>query len=765
MKTILSILCCLCISLSAYAHLGNLTGTVYDQTNNRPLQGVTVRLTGLNRATITNEAGQYRFDNLVASAYKLELSHVGFATQIVDVTVQNDQTTTLRTGMNVAPVALSEVVISSGRPHDQQLISNLDIKLRPITNSQEVLRLVPGLFIGQHAGGGKAEQLFLRGFDLDHGTDIGLTVDGMPVNMVSHAHGQGYADLHFVIPELIEGVDFKKGPYRADKGNFVTAGWADFRTRTTLDRSFVKLEGGQFDTFRAVAGVDLLGKARRSGSNDRRPQSAYLASEYSFSNAYFDSPQRFNRFNLMGKYHGHIGAGTTLTLTGSTFWSRWNHSGQIPDRAVASGQIGFFGAIDPTEGGETDRTNLNAQFLTVTPGNNVFKNSFFYSNYGFELYSNFTFFARDSVNGDQIRQRERRNLFGYTGSYTHETYLGKIRLTTTVGAQYRHDLTGGRVPTELSYTRNRTETLERVQYGDIDELNAALYADEQIQFSDRLTLNAGLRVDYFRNIYTDRLPQPATVGRARQAIVSPKLNLYYTANPRLQLYLNTGKGFHSNDTRVVVPQGGREILPGAYGADAGVIFKPVPRLLVNAAAWYLWLDQEFVYVGDEGVVEPGGRSRRQGVDVSVRYQITNRTNGANLYADLDLNTARPRAVGVESGQNYLPLAPVLTSIGGLSLQTESGFSGSLRYRYMADRPANEDYSIVAKGYFVTDLQANYTRKNYSLGLSVQNLLNTRWKETQFATESRLLNEAAPVNEIHFTPGTPFFARLSLTLFF
>ena len=248
-----------------------------------------------------------------------------------------------------------------------------------------------------------------------------------------------------------------------------------------------------------------------------------------------------------------------------------------------------------------------------------------------------------------------------------------------------------------------------------------------------------------------------------QGILSPKLNLYYTANPRLQLYLNTGRGFHSNDVRVVLQNGPLsrtgEIVPAAYGSDLGIIIKPVPKLLINAAAWYLWLAQEFVYIGDEGVVEPSGQSRRMGIDLSARYQLTR-----HLYADLDLNTARPRAIGAESGQRYLPLAPVFTSTGGLSLQTNSGWSGSLRYRYMADRPANEDNSIVAEGDFVTDMQLNYSRRNYTVGVSIQNLLNTRWKETQFATESRLPNEATPVNEIHFTPGTPFFARLSLTYF-
>jgi len=235
--------------------------------------------------------------------------------------------------------------------------------------------------------------------------------------------------------------------------------------------------------------------------------------------------------------------------------------------------------------------------------------------------------------------------------------------------------------------------------------------------------------------------------------------LYYTASSRLQVFVKTGKGFHSNDTRVVVPQGGRQILPAAYGSDLGISWKPLPGLLVNATAWTLWLAQEFVYVGDEGVVEPSGRSRREGIDLSLRYQLSPR-----LFADVGLNATRPRAIGEPEGRNYLPLAPTFTSVGGLTLQSPRGFSGSLRYRWLGDRPANEDNSLVANGYFLADTQVNYTRPHYQVGLSVQNLLNTRWKETQFANESRLQGEAGPVEEIHFTPGTPFLGRLSLTVF-
>jgi outer membrane receptor protein involved in Fe transport len=752
MQRYLLLFCLFLISLSTYAHLGSISGVVYDQATNLPLKDVTVQLSGLGKTTVTNELGQYRFEGLVASKYKIELSHVSFKARVFEVSVQNDKTEFIKTLLINADVELSEVVVSSQRAHDQQLISSLDIKLRPITNSQEILRMVPGLFIGQHAGGGKAEQIFLRGFDLDHGTDIRLTVDGMPVNMVSHAHGQGYADLHFVIPELVQGVDFKKGPYNAEKGNFTTAGWVDFRTKDALEKSFVKLEAGQYDSYRAVAGIDLLGQKGKE-----KNQAAYIASEYSFTNSYFDNPQNFNRLNLIGKFHGHVAPNTNLTLTGSTFWSKWNHSGQIPDRAYESGAIGFYGSVDPTEGGETSRTNFNAQLVTVTPSNYVIKNQVFYSNYNFELYSNFTFFLEDSLNGDQIRQKERRNLFGYNGSISKQTYLGKTSWTTTVGAQYRHDLTSR---TELSHTKDRSITLDPYQLGNVNELNAGVYADELIQLTDRFTVNAGLRLDYFRNQYEDLLVQPVVKKHASDAIISPKLNFYYTFNPRLQLYLNSGKGFHSNDTRVVVPQGGKQILPGAYGSDLGVIFKPFPKMFINVAAWYLWLQQEFVYVGDAGVIEPSGKSKRQGLDLSVRYQLTK-----TLYADVDISSAKPRAIGELEGMNYLPLAPLFTSTGGLSLQMPNGLSGSLRYRYMANRPANEDNSIVAKGYFVGDMQVNYAKKRYNVGLSVQNLLNTKWKETQFDTESRLRNEKVPVEEIHFTPGTPFFARLSLTLFF
>ncbi|WP_064197157.1 MULTISPECIES: TonB-dependent receptor [Emticicia] len=739
------------ISTTTFAHLGSIVGKVIDAQTKLPIKGANVSLVGNSRGVITDESGFFQINNLSAAPYKVEVSFMGYVVQNQIVNVKEDEAVTIEFLLKSAEFSLEEVKVSAANPQHQQVISGLDIKLRTINNSQEVLRIIPGLVIGQHAGGGKAEQIFLRGFDIDHGTDIRLTADGVPINMVSQAHGQGYADAHFIIPELIDGVDFKKGLYDADKGNFSTAGWANFRTKKVLEQNFAKIEVGQFNTYRLVGAANILPKKVQEQN-----QNTYLAGEYNYSDAYFDAPQNFNRLNLLGKYHGHISKNTSLTFTASTFWSKWNASGQIPDRSVESGLIGFFGAIDPNEGGKTSRTNANAEFLTLTKRNHVWKNQIFYSNYNFELFSNFTFFLEDPINGDQIKQAEGRNLWGYNSNYSIAHGLRSKQATLNIGVNYRQDLTQN---SELSHTKNRTEILERLKLGNVNEANAGMYIDETIQLSTKLSLTAGFRFDYFNNQYLDKL-QNNTTFKAHESIASPKLNLYYTKNNHLQFYLNFGKGFHSNDTRAVVEKSGLEILPAAYGSDLGTIWKPFPKMVINAAYWYLWMNQEFVYVGDAGVVEPSGQSKRSGFDLSMRYQLSK-----NLFFDADINYAKPRAIGETEGQNYLPLAVKLTSIGGFTLKSNKGFSGSLRYRYVGDRPANEDNSIVAKGYFVSDALLNYTKNRYSIGLSVQNIFNTKWKETQFATESRLLNEISPVNEIHFTPGTPFNAKLSFSVSF
>ena len=270
-----------------------------------------------------------------------------------------------------------------------------------------------------------------------------------------------------------------------------------------------------------------------------------------------------------------------------------------------------------------------------------------------------------------------------------------------------------------------------IQLGSIRETNANGYVDESYETGSWL-FNAGLRADYFHFDYQNNTPVVTLyngVSPSRQKVIlCPKINIQYIVNPGLQLYVKTGKGFHSNDTRIVIARQGFQILPAAYGIDLGMNWKPLPKLFINVAAWYLYLQQEFTYGADLGdqAVSPGGRTKRAGIDFSMRYQF-NRW----LYGFTDIDADRPRSVGDPKGQNYLPLAPTLTSTGGLDVKCKNGFDGSISYRYMHNRAANADYSLTAVGYWVTDLTLNYTKRTYAFGLAVENLLNITWNESQF----------------------------------
>lgn len=702
----------------------------------KPIEGIQVFNINKNIHTHTNEFGVFTLDK-TAEKDILKVGGLGYKAQ--EVVVQS--TDNILVTLDEDIVRLNEVVIHPQRS-SLNFITEMNLKIIPVNSSQEILRKVPGLFIGQHAGGGKAEQLFLRGFDLDHGTDINISVDGMPVNMVSHAHGQGYADLHFLIPETIEKIDFGKGPYDADKGDFATAGYVGFQTRTRLEKSTFGVELGQFNTKRIVGMFDLLGK-------DKIHQDAYIATEYLLTDGPFDAPQNFKRINLFGKYTSRFDDNSKLSVTASHFTSRWDASGQIPLRAVNDGTISWFGAIDDTEGGNTSRTNVNAMYYKTIDDNTYFKGNLFYSKYTFELYSNFTFFLEDPINGDQIRQKEDRDIFGLNTEWGKNLTLGDIKTSVQLGVGFRADAIDN---SELSHTKNREVTLNRISLGNIDQSNVFGYGAATFVF-DKLTVAPALRIDQFRFGYEDKLSDTYQNKTVQKTVMSPKLNFIYSDSEQLQFYLKSGVGFHSNDTRVVVTDKNKKTVPMAVGSDLGNIWKITPNFIVNSALWYLFLEQEFVYVGDAGIVEPSGKSKRLGADLGVRYQLNDW-----LFFDADANYAFARSIDEPSGQNYIPLAPDFTATAGIGLSNWKGFSGSYRYRFMRHRPANEDNSIVAKGYMISDITLNYQYKKILIGVTAENIFNTKWKETQFATESRLQNEVAPVEEIHFTPGTPFFIR-------
>lgn len=734
-KTITLLL--LALSMGMYAH--ELNGTVISEDNEKPLQGVGVFNKNTGTYTYTNVSGYFEIDDISVGdvVYFYQLGYKNYELTIDESHLDS----TVEIIMEISSASLEQVLIVS-RVNVLSNFVNVDLKTSPVKSSQEILRKIPGLFIGQHAGGGKAEQIFLRGFDIDHGTDIAIDVDGMPVNMVSHAHGQGYADMHFIIPETIDNLDFGKGSYYADKGNFNTAGYVDIKAKKTIDKNLISLEAGQFNTVRALSMIKIW---------DGENSNAYVASEMNLTDGVFESPQNFNRLNIMARYNYNNYADQEFNLSLSHFQSKWDASGQIPQRAVDQGLISRFGAIDDTEGGNTSRTNIWMNHIKHFDEHSSLTSSAYVSNYDFELFSNFTFFLEDPVNADQIRQFEERTIIGAKSVYEKSLHLEDHdkQLKYRVGVGFRYDDVN---ENQLSRTANRKELLERLAYGNVDEVNAFSFTDVNYKVKN-WTINPGLRLDYFRYDYEDLLTEAYDSKSENKTLLSPKLNFIYAASPQTQFFLKTGFGFHSNDTRVVVANSGEQILPTAFSTDLGTVLKPTDKLAINAALWSLFLQQEFVYVGDAAIVEPSGKTARYGIDFGLRYQIADW-----LYFNTDINYTVARSTEEPDGQDFIPLAPDLTSAGGFTVNNLGNFSGGISYRYIKDRPANEDNSIVAEGYFVTDLNLNYNHKNWTFGLIVENLFDVNWNETQFATESRLFNEPDSVEEIHFTPGVPFFLR-------
>jgi hypothetical protein len=711
-----------------------------------PVEGVSLEIK--NNSTFYQSAGDGRITiAFKATEEKTPVSVIASALGYQTDSLYIYPSVTRIITLNPKPLNLEQVTVyaASGMQKTTQLISKIDLALRPVSSSQQLLQLVPGLFIAQHQGGGKAEQLFLRGFDIDHGTDVAISVDGLPVNMVSHAHGQGYADLHFLIPETVKNIDFGAGLYNTTQGNFATAGYIQFETQDHLTENRIQLEAGSFNTYRALAMYQFPLK-------NNLKENAYFAGEYLYSDGPFKSAQHFNRFNLFTKYNRQITKKTALTIAASTFSSRWNASGQVPERAINTGLIDRFGSIDDNEGGHTQRSSINLALKTRLKNGVSCNNRFYAIRYGFNLFSNFTFFLNDPINGDQIRQHENRAVFGYQGNLSLPHH-SKQNSNTQVGWGFRADRTNG---SGLSHTIRRNTILEEIKHGDIHETNYFSSFNHSITHR-KWQINSGSRLDVFHFFYKNRLE--ATTPATYRAIVSPKISIDYRYNKNLLFFAKGGKGFHSNDTRVVI-QKIKETLPAAWGADAGITLKPLRGILLTATAWYLYLQQEFIYVGDEGVVEAGGRTKRTGVDVALRCQLT-----PKLFTSVNYNRAVAKDIDAAKGEQYIPLAPGTTATGSISYKDDKRFEAGIYIRYMGSRPANASNTVTAKDYTITDVAVKWRVKKFTLGIAAENLLDKKWNEAQFETTSRLKDEPSPVTELHFTPGAPFSLKLKVGLRF
>lgn len=767
---------------------GHLMGTITDGESGEALPGVNLLLADTGWGTSTDIEGRFELQGIAPGTFVLQASIIGYESYEQKVTISAGKETRLDFHLHPSPIHLGEILVQSDRAYSSassHSVRAFDLEVRPSRTAHQMLQLTPGLFIAQHAGGGKAEQIFLRGFDADHGTDVAIDVDGLPVNMVSHGHGQGYADLHFMIADVVERIDVSKGPYFPEYGNLATAGAISFHTRDHVAQNEIRLEGGSFNT----ANYTMLYQLPMADPG----QTAYFAGNYYQSDGPFDSPQNFQRFNVFSKVHTHLSERSTLTLDLGAFSAAWDASGQIPQRALQSGQIGRWGAIDDLEGGTTSRRNLNLTFRSKGRNNSDFTAQAYSSRYDFKLFSNFTFFLQDPINGDMIEQVDDRHLAGFKSDYSFYHNLGQTLVRATLGGGMR----GDDVDVAL-WKNNGRERVRSLVDARVLERNFYMWGREEIFLTAQWRLMLGLRADYFTFNVEDRLEGqladlPHASGNAQDRLLSPKVTLAYSPSRTLDIFANFGTGFHSNDARnVVIGQrvaelrrtlqaaGGdrdeisdeltmrnfdpghldAETLPRAVGAETGLRTRLAKKLNLGVALWWMDLEREFVYVGDAGTTEESGRTRRIGADLEARLVVR-----PWLWMDADVNWSHGTARDEPADADAIPLAPRLTSTGGLTAQRKSGITASLRYRHIGDRPANETGSIMAEGYTIFDLNAAYHFDSYRVQFAVENLLDSAWNEAQFATESQLRDEAASVSELHFTPGNPRGIRVGLSYLF
>jgi hypothetical protein len=763
LHSFLILICFFLIPNYANAHTGILEGTITDNITNRPVEGVTVLLKDEHLQATSDTDGRFIFENIPAKVYTLVFQKEEYLLRETRISLTEAKTTTLSITLTPSVINLPDLVVQGDVPvsaASSEVLSMVDFQLRPKNSAQDMLRLVPGLFIAQHAGGGKAEQIFVRGFDCDHGTDVATYVDGMPVNMPSHGHGQGYADLHFLIPETVQDMDITKGPYFAQNGDFSTGATVRFNTLNQLDANSFTTELTTVPTQHVFSGSRALLMLQMPLQSSG--VSSYIAADFIYNPGYFDAAQHFQRFTLFNKNVIKLSEKTTANISFNGFGSSWNASGQVPARAVNDGSIDRFGAIDTLEGGTTSRNNLNFELHSKVSGHD-FYSQFYFGNYRFKLFSNFTFFLNDPVNGDMIEQTDDRTFLGYNGHYAINGFLGNIPVKTTIGAGFRSDRTN----VMLWHSPDR-ERMSVTANSNVFERNMNGWIREEISFTERFKAELGLRVDYFTfdldDLVAGDTAHTDVSGYNYQVLAEPKINFIYSPQDNIHFFLNSGIGFHSNDARSVVLDKNNHRLPLAAGAELGSQIR-LGDVLFSVALWTLELENELVYVGDEGVTEDNGPSRRNGIDVSCRYQIL-----PWLYADADLNYARGFLLQDFFGEklsegNIIPLAPRITSTGGLTVKRPAGWEAALRYRFMGDRPANETNTVTAEGYFLLDAAFSYHWDKIRIGLNIENITNTEWNEAQFDTESRLFDEPAPVSELHFTPGTPVAVKGTVTVVF
>jgi hypothetical protein len=768
---------CFLTPVALFAQNGTVSGRVFDQTQ-ALIPGVTVELEREGAAhlqTFTGEQGTYQFDNVPPGPAELTFRLINFSTIRRNINVTAGNTTTADVVLTISSSASititaeatfrnlaeldnpAENIVGVASASSEGAITAAQLLTRPVERPGEVLETVPGMVISQHSGEGKANQYYLRGFNLDHGFDFAQTVAGLPVNFPTHAHAQGYADANFLIPELVSGVQYRKGPYYAEQGDFSTAGAANINYFNRLAAPVISLTGGSDDYGRFLGAV----------SPKIGPGYLLTAFETSYSNGPWVIKDGFHKYNGVLRYS--IGDSQNgFSITGMGYSAKWNATEQTAQRAIDSGLVDRFGNLDPSDRGNSFRYSVIGDWQR-SHGNDSTRITAYGQRYGVQLFHNFTYFLNDPINGDQFEQFERRWMQGAKVTHTRLGHLFDRDTQTTFGGEVRHDSVGG--PLALYLTSN-TQRLTTMRADEAGVLSGGVFAQTEIEWSRVFRTTFGLRGDFFH--YNVTADNPLNSGKAKTGVASPKVAAVFGPWGGTEFYANAGLGFHSNSalgaTVTVDPVTGDPVdratpIARSRGAEFGVRTVRVPHLQTTVTLWYLGFDSELIYVGDSGSTEAGPPSKRVGVEI---------TNYAHphpwITLDGDISFSRARYSDVPQGFDFVPGSLNRVISAGFAFDPPEGRAGplgSVRLRHFGPRPLTEDNNIKSKSTSLVNAEIGYRfSRQFRLVLEGFNLFDSKVSDIDYFYASRLPGEPPEgVDDIHLHPALPRSARLSLKVSF
>ncbi len=634
----------------------------------------------------------------------------------------------------------AEPLLGTAQSASEGIVGYADLELTPLLRVGELAEAVPGMVATQHSGTGKANQYFLRGFNLDHGTDFSATVDGVPINMRTHGHGQGYLDLNFMIPELVESVVYRKGPYSPQNGDFSSAGSVAFTLYDRFDETLVRTTMGEFGHLRGFA----------AGSVD--------AGEMAFSGAIdltrYAGPWDLDEDLQQLKFYGGLNAtlgDLAARVSFMGYSGEWTSTDQVPRRAIQSGAISPLGFIDPDLGGTTDRYSLTGSLASDS-----WTATAYVVDYDFSLYSNFTYLLEDPVNGDQFEQRDRRRIYGARVDGHRHWSEGAVPVTLSWGADARYDDISevGLYPT---VARQRTGVVRQDQ---VVESSLGGYVDLTFTLSDRLRATLGVRGDRYDWDVDARLAENS--GTGDDSLFTPGAGLAYRIGDSSEVYVNWGRGFHSNDVRGATisldPTSGEaaapvEALVPSEGGEIGLRLETERRLSATVAAFWLELDSELVFVGDGGATEPNAASERRGIEVATFLRATDWL-AANLeytWVDAEFRNGEEIPGAVESTLSL-----------GINASFENRIFAGARLRYLGEAPLIEDGSVRSDDSTLVNASVGYRWERAEVRLDAFNLLDSGDNDIAYFYASRLEGEpAGGVEDVHIHPFEPRSVRLSL----